>query len=112
MEPIMNISSLFSSLKTAVLSAAVSLGGALLAGLATIGIGFTSDMKSILVKTITKFHDGYETALAAGKGELEAIEEGATAARNEFCSDMQAEGAKESDAIITLLTSSFKNALD
>jgi hypothetical protein len=107
----MNISSLFASLKTAVLSAVVSLGGALLAGLATIGIGFASDMKSILVNVLTKFHDAYEAALSAGKSELEAIEEGATAARNEFCSDMQAEGAKEADALITLLTSSFKNAL-
>jgi len=106
-----NLSNLISSLKTAVLSAALSLGGALASGLITIAIGFGMDLKDILVKTFTKFHDTYEAALAAGKPELEAIEEAATAARNEFCNDMTAEGAKEADALLTLLTSSFKATL-
>lgn len=104
----MNFSVLLASLKAALLSKLLSLGGALLSGLATIGIGFGSDMKGILVDTLQAFHDAMDAALSAGKSEIEAIEEGATVARNTFCNDMEKDGAKEADAIITLITSSLK----
>lgn len=106
----MSVSAILAALKAAVLSIATSVGAAFASGLTTIGIGFLADERAIGVKVFQVFHDSYEAAKAAGKSELDAIEEAGTAAFNTFCHEEATEFVKEADALITLLVSSFKSA--
>lgn len=106
----MNLSIFIAALKAALLAKLTSFGAAFMAGLSVIGMGFVADERAIGVACMAKFHDAHDAAAKAGKTELEAIEEAATAAYNEFCSDQAKEFWKECDAIITLLKSSAQSA--
>lgn len=105
----MNLDNIIASLKTAVLSAAISLGASLAGGLIAIAMGASQELKKVLVDTMTKFHDSYEARKAASELLIDAVEGAANDARNVFCADMEAFGAKEADALITLFTSALKS---
>lgn len=106
----MNFTIILAALKSAVMTAVASIGASFLSGLSVIGQGFSNDERAIGAKVQQKFHDVMDAALAAGKSEIDAIEEGATAAYNEFCHDEVTEFKAEASAIITLLASSLKSA--
>lgn len=106
----MNLALFIAGLKMAALSALTSMGASFLSGLSVIGAGFLQDERAIGVACMKKFHDTLDAAHQAGKPEKDAIEEAATAAYNEFCSDETKEFWKECDAIITLATSSAQSA--
>lgn len=106
----MDLSIFINALKAAILAKLTSFGAAFLAGFSVIGMGFLADEKAIGVAVMEKFHATYDTSKAAGKSEIDCIEEAATAAWNEFCSDEGKEFWKEADAIITLLKSSAQSA--
>jgi hypothetical protein len=106
----MDISIFAAALKAAIMAKLTSFGAAFMAGLSVIGMGFLADERAIGVAVMEKFHATHDAAVAAGKSQIDAIEEAATAAYNEFCSDQTKEFWKESDAIITLLKSSAQSA--
>jgi hypothetical protein len=106
----MNLSAFLASLAAAILAQLTSVGAAFAAGLGTIAIGFLSHERDIGNKVMDKFHTTLIAAQAAGKSNIDAIEEAATAAYNEFCHDEVNEFKDEANAIITLLVSSAKSA--
>lgn len=106
----MNLSVFIAALEAAVLARLSSFGTAFAAGLGAIGIGFLAHERTIGVNVMAKFHDTYTAKKAAGESEINAIEEAATAALNEFCADEAKEFTDEARAIITLLKSSAQSA--
>ncbi len=106
----MDLSVIIGALKAAVLSIASSVGAAFASGLTTIGMGFLAHERTIGANVMAKFHDTYAEAKASGVGEIDAIEQAATASYNEFCHAEVVEFKAEAEAIITLLTSSLKSA--
>lgn len=106
----MDFTIILAALKSAVMTAAASIGASFLSGLTVIGQGFANNERAIGAAVQKKYHDTMDASLAAGKSEIDAIEEGATAALNEFCHDEITEFKTEAQAIITLMQSSFKSA--
>lgn len=102
--------SIIAALKAIATNAMDSVGAALMHGLSAIASGFAADERVILVNAKAKFSNSYEAAKAGGAGELDAIEQAATATLNQFVNDEKAEMAKEVDALVTLLVSSLKSA--
>jgi NADH:ubiquinone oxidoreductase subunit K len=107
----MDFTVLLAALKAAVIAKLASIGAAFAAGFSTIAIGFAADERAIGAAVMAKFHESLDAAHKAGVSEVDAIEQAATAAYNEFCHDEVVEFRKEADAIITLLRSSFMSAL-
>lgn len=87
-----------------------SIGAAFGAGLAVIALGFTSDQRLIFANVIAFWQAKHAAAVAAGASTIDAIEQATTASLNEFVAEESAEGAKEIQAILTLLESAVKNA--
>ena len=106
----MNIEAFFASLGAALLAKLSSVGASLAAGFSTIIMSFTTDQRTILLNVKQKFNDTYNAQVAAGSDTINAIENAATAAFNEFCADEKAEFSAEAGATITLLESAAKTA--
>lgn len=106
----MNLTNFIAALKAAVMAGLSSFGAAFASGLTTIGMGFLASEREIGHKVMASFHDKMSEALAAGKSEIDAIEEAATAGYNEFCHDEIMLFKDEARAIITLAASSAKSA--
>lgn len=106
----MNIQAFFASLGAALLARASSIGAAVLAGFGTIVMSFTADERQVFADVKQKFHDEYQSRIAAGQAEIDAIEGAGTAAYNTFCNEEGQVFAKEAGALIVLLVSSAKSA--
>ncbi len=88
-----------------------SIGAAFLSAMAVIFNGFTNDQRAIGTKVAAYWQQKHDDLRAAGKSELEAVEEASTAALNEFFNEEGDEFRKIVSLTVTALEVSVANGI-
>lgn len=104
----MNIGAFLAALGAALMSRLESVGGSLAISFGTLLMGYTADERVIFLNAKQKWVDTYNAGKAAGKDEINAIEDATTATLNEFCADEKAELSKVVTGIVTFLEGAAK----
>jgi hypothetical protein len=106
----MNIQKLIAGWAGALFGSLESLGASLVASFGMLLMGYAQDERQIFSDCKQFFHDTYVAKVAAGMGDLEAIEEATTAALNKFAHDENSEFHKILSGVIDFTAGSLKRA--